>query len=164
MKTLSIRELHATTGKIVRAAQKESIFVTDHGTVVAVLRAASPADMAGPFQKAIGGAQRPSAPRAIPPATSVKTAIVDLLHQRVYRQMLTENGYWTFFPLTTQIRERGIAAFETLPRHLFLRTADALHILCAKKQGFKTLYSNDAHLLAAAPHFGIKGINVIQKG
>ena len=52
MKTLSIRELHATTGKIVRAAQKESYFVTDHGTVVAVLRAASPADLPGrPFPK-----------------------------------------------------------------------------------------------------------------
>lgn len=76
----------------------------------------------------------------------------------------TENGYWTFFPLTTQLMEHGVTAFETLPRHLFLRTADALHILCAKKQGFKTLYSNDAHLLAAAPHFGINGIDVIQKG
>jgi antitoxin (DNA-binding transcriptional repressor) of toxin-antitoxin stability system len=63
MKTLSIRELHATTGKIVRAAQKESFFVTDHGTVVAVLRAANPADMAGrPFPK--GHWSRPSSLRS----------------------------------------------------------------------------------------------------
>lgn len=63
MKTLSIRELHATTGKIVRAAQKESFFVTDHGTVVAVLRAASPSDMAGrPFPKGHWG--RPASVRS----------------------------------------------------------------------------------------------------
>lgn len=74
------------------------------------------------------------------------------------------DGYWTFFPLTTPLMEQCGDFFETLPRHVFLRTADALHLLCAKKQGFKTLYSNDAHLLAAASHFGLNGIDVIQKG
>ncbi|MBL8024146.1 MAG: hypothetical protein JNK54_07695 [Elusimicrobia bacterium] len=52
MRTMSIRQLHARTGKIVRAAQKDPVFVTDHGTVIAVLRAVNPTDMAGrPFLK-----------------------------------------------------------------------------------------------------------------
>ncbi len=60
MKTVSIRELHATTGKIVRATQKEPFFVTDHGTVVAILRAASPADLTGrPFPKGHWGRTTP---------------------------------------------------------------------------------------------------------
>lgn len=46
---MSIRQLHARTGKIVRAAQKDPVFVTDHGTVIAVLRAVNPTDMAGLF-------------------------------------------------------------------------------------------------------------------
>lgn len=81
--------------------------------------------------------------------------------QRFHRD--TMDGYWTFFPLTTQLMENCGAAFETLPRHLYLRSADALHLLCAKKQGFRTLYSNDTHLLAAASHFGLDGVDVIQK-
>ena len=38
MKTISIKELHAATGKWVRAAKRETITVTDHGERVAELR------------------------------------------------------------------------------------------------------------------------------
>jgi predicted nucleic acid-binding protein len=81
------------------------------------------------------------------------------IFQRFRRDI--REGYWTFYPMTSQLLEECGKAFETLPRHLFLRTADALHILCARNQGFKVLYTNDVHLRAAAPTFGLKAIDVI---
>ena len=43
MKTISIKELHAETGRWVRAAKKQAIIVTDHGEKVARLQAHEPA-------------------------------------------------------------------------------------------------------------------------
>jgi predicted nucleic acid-binding protein len=56
----------------------------------------------------------------------------------------------------------GIAEiFARLPATIFLRAADALHLATAVQAGFRRVYSNDTHLLAAALHFGIEGKNSI---
>ena len=47
MRTVSIRELHTHTGRLVRAAQHEEIHVTDRGREVAVLKALTPAESMG---------------------------------------------------------------------------------------------------------------------
>ena len=63
-------------------------------------------------------------------------------------------GLVTWFPVTALLLEHVKQEFEKLPVTVFLRTADALHLVCAREQGFREIYSNDRHLLAAAPHFG----------
>ncbi|MGI9115816.1 MAG: type II toxin-antitoxin system prevent-host-death family antitoxin [Chthoniobacterales bacterium] len=47
MRTISIRELHERTGHFVRAAQHETIRVTDRGREVAILKAAAASEAAG---------------------------------------------------------------------------------------------------------------------
>jgi predicted nucleic acid-binding protein len=57
---------------------------------------------------------------------------------------------------------RVTRAFLEAPDTMFLRAADALHLACATEYGFDTIYSNDRHLLAAATHFGITGVDVVR--
>jgi len=52
MKSISIRELHEHTGRLVREAQKEPIFVTDRGRQIAILKPIMSAEISGkPFPK-----------------------------------------------------------------------------------------------------------------
>lgn len=51
--------------------------------------------------------------------------------------------------------------YAHLPATIFLRAADALHLVTAAQAGFRHVYSNDVHVLGAATHFGIEGRNSI---
>ncbi len=73
------------------------------------------------------------------------------------------DGYWTWFPIHANLMEECCAIFETLPSSVYLRSADALHLCCAKANGFKTLYTHDGNILAAAPHYDLKAVDVISK-
>jgi len=68
---------------------------------------------------------------------------------------------WTWLPLTEMIISEVISSHRSLPESVFLRTADALHLITAKHNAFAVVYSNDTHLLAAAQHFGVEGHNII---
>jgi len=70
-------------------------------------------------------------------------------------------GVVSFLPVTPELLQLGTSTYQNLPAALFLRSADCLHLCAARQAGFKEIYSNDRHLLVAAPHFGLRPVNVI---
>src|SRR5690606_5063936 len=66
-----------------------------------------------------------------------------------------------FLPLDELVLERADAALRSAPPQLFLRAADALQLACATVNGHREIYSHDRHVIAAARHFGLRGIDVI---
>lgn len=65
-------------------------------------------------------------------------------------------GLWTWLPITSSIIESAAANFARLPKTIFLRSADLLHITSALEHGLKEIYSNDRHLLLAAKHLKLR--------
>jgi uncharacterized protein len=47
-----------------------------------------------------------------------------------------------------------------MPDTIFLRAGDAIHLASAQVEGFAEIWSNDRHMLKAAPHFGLAGRSV----
>lgn len=76
-----------------------------------------------------------------------------------------QNDYLTglieFRPLNEAVMTRLESVLSTAPATTNIRAADALHLACAAEHGFSEVYSNDRLFLAAAPLFGLKGLNVI---
>ncbi len=71
------------------------------------------------------------------------------------------DGLIEFLPLTETVMTRLETTLAAAPTATNIRAADALHLACAAERGFTEVYSNDRHFLAAAPLFGLKGVNVI---
>jgi predicted nucleic acid-binding protein len=81
----------------------------------------------------------------------------------VFRQFNADiaSGDILLLSLTEAIIDRVEAVSATAPATTYLRAADALHLATAAENGFTEIHSNDKHLLAAAPLFGLAGVNVI---
>ena len=73
----------------------------------------------------------------------------------------SRDGFYHWLPLTDSIQQRLEQFFWKASNTNFLRAADALHLACAAEHGFTEVHSNDRHFLAAAPLFGLRGVNVI---
>jgi predicted nucleic acid-binding protein len=71
------------------------------------------------------------------------------------------DGYWNWHGVTEKLLDDAAAAFEVLSATTFLRSADAIHLCCAKAAGYREIHSNDKHVLAAAGVFGLKAVDVV---
>jgi len=71
-----------------------------------------------------------------------------------------EGGGWTLLPISDRVLNNVEAAVRNLPRKVYVRAGDAIHLVSARDAGFLEIWSNDRHLLAAAPSFGIRGKSV----
>jgi len=67
---------------------------------------------------------------------------------------------WTWIPLTATILAAAVGVIRTLPKSVFIRGADALHLACARENGFTEVYTNDRHMAQAAPHFRVRPVTV----
>jgi predicted nucleic acid-binding protein len=65
-----------------------------------------------------------------------------------------EAGAFHWLALDGEVLARVRWVYRKLPASVYLRGADAIHLGTAAEAGFRVVYSNDAHLLAAARHFG----------
>jgi predicted nucleic acid-binding protein len=83
--------------------------------------------------------------------------------QTVFAQFNADiaNGDIRLLPLTDAVLDRVESVFATAPATTYLRAADAIHLATAAEHRFAEVHSNDRHLLAAAPLFGLRGLNVI---
>jgi len=86
------------------------------------------------------------------------------VHTALVGQFSDDNlaSHWTWLAADQTLLDTAVKGFDALSPRIFLRASDALHLICAKEHGFREIYSNDKHLLAAAGHFGLKGKNVIR--
>jgi predicted nucleic acid-binding protein len=75
-----------------------------------------------------------------------------------------EAGAFRWLAPDDEMFSRIAEVYAKLPAAVYLRAADAIHLATAVECGFRLVYSNDVHLLAAAEHFGIEGRNVIARG
>jgi predicted nucleic acid-binding protein len=71
-----------------------------------------------------------------------------------------DSGFWTLIPISEQLLRRVVIFAGGAPRNLYLRGGDALHLTTAQSLGESEIWTNDRHLLAAAPHFGLIGRTV----
>ena len=88
------------------------------------------------------------------------------LTQREFKQLCAQveldldAGLWTVLPVTTAVMEDQARRIAALSAEVFLRAADALHLTCAAEAGLHEVYSSDRHLVAAAPHFGLRAVTL----
>lgn len=83
--------------------------------------------------------------------------------QALLKQFAVDNeaGAIRWLPSGPEVVARLEQVYTGLPATVYLRAADAVHLATAALHNHKTVYSNDAHLLGAAKHFGLTGKNVI---
>jgi predicted nucleic acid-binding protein len=71
-----------------------------------------------------------------------------------------EDGVWELAPVTPALLRRTGTLIGAAPRDLFVRAGDALHLATAQEISEQEVWTNDRHMLTAAPYFGVTGRSV----
>jgi predicted nucleic acid-binding protein len=97
------------------------------------------------------------------------------LHRSVRERMITRDeashlratflldvstGTMKMIPVTDIILRTVEATVARMPDTVFLRASDAVHLASAQLEGFAEIWTNDRHMLKAAPHFGLTGRSI----
>ena len=69
-------------------------------------------------------------------------------------------GLWMWIPVTAAALTATVAVIRRVPKSVFLRAADAIHLACARESGFTEVYTGDRHMTVAAPHFRVRAVAV----
>lgn len=73
------------------------------------------------------------------------------------------DGVWHWFGSTSGLLEQARQRISGLPGSVIVRSLDALHLTCAAEHGFQEVYTNDRHMLLAAEHFGLMGVDILEE-
>lgn len=81
----------------------------------------------------------------------------------IWREFTSDErtGVWQWLPVTFALVARTCNDVRRFRRRPFLRAGDALHLACARENGFKQVYTNDRHMLAGSRYFGLAGLDVL---
>jgi predicted nucleic acid-binding protein len=126
---------------------------TDSGRVRALLRRS-------------GGAHSSSLARAEVAATLLRHLREGALNQKQTLVLQTDfvsdiaAGVWTMVPVSDEFMSRVAERLTRLPPATHVRAGDAIHLCAASEAGFTDVWTNDRHMLGAAPAFGLRGRSV----
>ncbi|HET6282185.1 MAG TPA: type II toxin-antitoxin system VapC family toxin [Polyangia bacterium] len=69
-------------------------------------------------------------------------------------------GVWTMVPVSDDFMARVAERLSQIPPAAYVRAGDAIHLCAAGEAGFTEVWTNDRHMLGAAPAFGLRGRSV----
>ncbi|HEV2008381.1 MAG TPA: type II toxin-antitoxin system VapC family toxin [Burkholderiales bacterium] len=69
-------------------------------------------------------------------------------------------GLWTWLSVTDRVVANAAESLRILSKRITIRSADALHLVCARDNGLLRIYTNDRHMLHAAPDFGVEAMGI----
>lgn len=88
------------------------------------------------------------------------------LSEAAFREVIAQfeddcsHDLWTWIPLTATILAATVAVVRQVPKSVFIRGADAVHLVCARESGFTEIYTGDRQMTLAAPHFRLTPVTV----
>lgn len=80
------------------------------------------------------------------------------LSQRFFQH--AADGLWKLVSVNEALLRRTGALMISAPGDLFLRAADAVHLMTAYEAGEREVWTSDRHMLRAAGYFGLHGRSV----